>query len=92
LMSPTGRETRITYKSRKRRADEKKGSKKGPKKREKGNLHKPKTARQYRMELEREIRQDESMDLSTKHEGNEVQHYATFVKRDAIPCDLLNLI
>jgi hypothetical protein len=66
-------------KSRKGKADEKKGSKTDPKKREKGNLHKPKTARQYRMELEREILQDESMDLLTEHEGNEVHHCATFV-------------
>jgi hypothetical protein len=32
----------------------------------------PKTAKQYRMELEREIRQAEAEDLSIKQEGNEV--------------------
>jgi hypothetical protein len=47
-----------------KKADEKKGSKKEPKKREKGNTNNPKTAKQYRMELEREIRQAEAMDLS----------------------------
>ena len=59
-------------KSRKRKADEKKGSKKDPKKREKGKTNNPKTAKQYRMELEREIRQAEAEDLSIKQEGNEV--------------------
>jgi hypothetical protein len=70
-------------KSRRKKADEKKRSKKEAKKREKDNTNNPKTAKQYlqnlRMELEREIRQAEAMDLSIKQEGDEVQHCATFV-------------
>jgi hypothetical protein len=86
----TGGETTVTLngkeysssksdKSRKRKADEKKVSKKDPKKREKGNTNNPKTAKQYMMELEREIRQAEAEDLSIKQKGNEVQHCSTFV-------------
>jgi hypothetical protein len=66
-------------KSRKRKSDEKKGSRKDPKTGEKGKIQNPKTAKQYRMELEREIRHAEAEELSTKQEGNEVQHCATFV-------------
>ena len=77
----TGGETTVTLngkeysssksdKSRKRKADEKKGSRKDPRKREKGKILNPKTAKQYRIELEREIRQAEAEDLSIKQEGN----------------------
>jgi hypothetical protein len=39
-------------KSRRKKADEKKGSKMDPKKRENGNTHNPKTAKKYRMEMD----------------------------------------
>ena len=66
-------------KSRKRKFDEKKGSRKDPKSGKKGKIPTSKTAKQYRMELEREIRQAEAEDLSIKEEGNGIRHCATFV-------------